>query len=104
MDWSKSYEVTHREFIFMVTYAVVSGLWVASSVLIIRESYIRYSYKYILIYISFCRSHPVLCHHQTDLWCHLLALVPVRAGWLHSGRGGHCLPCPGHNQNFGKLK
>ncbi|XP_064539795.1 uncharacterized protein LOC135429431 [Drosophila montana] len=35
MDWSKSYEVTHREFIFMVTYAVVSGLWVASSVLII---------------------------------------------------------------------
>ncbi|XP_034481421.1 uncharacterized protein LOC117787084 [Drosophila innubila] len=35
MDWDKSFAVTHREYIFMITYAVVSGLWVASSFLII---------------------------------------------------------------------
>lgn len=35
MDWDKSYEITHREYIFMISYAVVSGLWIASSVLII---------------------------------------------------------------------
>ncbi|XP_017127837.1 uncharacterized protein LOC108146365 [Drosophila elegans] len=35
IDWKKSYAVTNREFIFMITYAVVSGLWVATSVLII---------------------------------------------------------------------
>ncbi|XP_017058072.1 uncharacterized protein LOC108099207 [Drosophila ficusphila] len=35
IDWAKSETLTHREFIFMVTYAVVSGLWVATSVLVI---------------------------------------------------------------------
>ncbi|EDW17732.1 uncharacterized protein LOC6581528 [Drosophila mojavensis] len=35
MDWHQSYETKNREFIFMVTYAVVSGLWVAASALII---------------------------------------------------------------------
>ncbi|XP_001354285.4 uncharacterized protein LOC6599502 [Drosophila persimilis] len=35
MDWEKSYAVTHREYIFMITYAVVSGLWIATSLLII---------------------------------------------------------------------
>ncbi|XP_022232865.1 uncharacterized protein LOC111081182 [Drosophila obscura] len=35
MDWEKSYDVTHREYIFMITYAVVSGLWIATSLLII---------------------------------------------------------------------
>ncbi|EDV50327.1 uncharacterized protein LOC6546135 [Drosophila erecta] len=35
IDWEKSYAITHREFIFMITYAVVSGLWVATSVLVI---------------------------------------------------------------------
>ncbi|KAH8405289.1 hypothetical protein KR222_001977 [Zaprionus bogoriensis] len=35
MDWNKSFAVTNREYIFMIVYAVVSGLWVASSVLII---------------------------------------------------------------------
>lgn len=37
MDWQKSFEVTNREYIFMIVYAAVSGLWVATSVLIIRE-------------------------------------------------------------------
>lgn len=37
MDWHQSYETKNREFIFMVTYAVVSGLWVAASALIIRK-------------------------------------------------------------------
>lgn len=35
MDWAKSFAITNREFIFLVTYAVISGLWVASSTLII---------------------------------------------------------------------
>ncbi|SPP87155.1 uncharacterized protein LOC117589120 [Drosophila guanche] len=35
MDWPKSYQVTHREYIFMITYAVVSGVWIATSLLII---------------------------------------------------------------------
>ncbi|EDV96688.1 uncharacterized protein LOC6558809 [Drosophila grimshawi] len=35
MDWSKSFEVTNREYIFMICYAAVSGLWIASSTLII---------------------------------------------------------------------
>ncbi|XP_016991709.1 uncharacterized protein LOC108053527 [Drosophila rhopaloa] len=35
MDWAKSFAITNREFIFMITYAVVSGLWVATSVLVI---------------------------------------------------------------------
>ncbi|XP_016966676.1 uncharacterized protein LOC108035521 [Drosophila biarmipes] len=35
IDWSKSFAITNREFIFMITYAVVSGLWVATSVLVI---------------------------------------------------------------------
>ncbi|KAM8709194.1 hypothetical protein ACLKA7_016066 [Drosophila subpalustris] len=35
MDWDKSFAVTHREYIFMITYAVISGLWVAASCLII---------------------------------------------------------------------
>ncbi|ALC43354.1 CG1246 [Drosophila busckii] len=35
MNWDKSYEITHREYIFMMTYAVVSGCWIASSVFII---------------------------------------------------------------------
>ncbi|KAH8296717.1 hypothetical protein KR054_010216, partial [Drosophila jambulina] len=35
IDWNKSFTITNREYIFMITYAVVSGLWVATSVLII---------------------------------------------------------------------
>ncbi|XP_017096400.2 uncharacterized protein [Drosophila bipectinata] len=34
-NWDKSYEIVNREYIFMITYAVVSGLWIATSVLII---------------------------------------------------------------------
>lgn len=37
VDWDKSFEITNREYIFMIVYAAVSGLWVATSVLIIRE-------------------------------------------------------------------
>ncbi|XP_062128960.1 uncharacterized protein LOC133840851 [Drosophila sulfurigaster albostrigata] len=35
MDWTKSFAVTNREYIFMIVYAVISGLWIASSCLII---------------------------------------------------------------------
>ncbi|EDW78836.1 uncharacterized protein Dwil_GK12662 [Drosophila willistoni] len=35
MDWEKSDKITHREFIFFVTYAVISGLWLVTSLLII---------------------------------------------------------------------
>ncbi|EDX08969.1 uncharacterized protein LOC6736514 [Drosophila simulans] len=35
IDWKTSYAITNREFIFMITYAVISGLWVATSVLVI---------------------------------------------------------------------
>ncbi|XP_017071647.1 uncharacterized protein LOC108108203 [Drosophila eugracilis] len=35
MDWTISYAITNREFIFMITYAVISGLWVATSTLVI---------------------------------------------------------------------
>ncbi|XP_017011715.2 uncharacterized protein [Drosophila takahashii] len=35
IDWGKSSAITDREFIFMITYAVISGLWVATSVLVI---------------------------------------------------------------------
>ncbi|KAH8302880.1 hypothetical protein KR044_011567 [Drosophila immigrans] len=35
MDWNKSFAITNREYIFMIVYAVISGLWVASSLLII---------------------------------------------------------------------
>lgn len=37
IDWEKSFEITNREYIFMIVYAAVSGLWIASSLLIIRE-------------------------------------------------------------------
>lgn len=37
IDWQTSYAITNREFIFMITYAVISGVWVATSVLVISE-------------------------------------------------------------------
>ncbi|XP_030372472.1 uncharacterized protein LOC115622611 [Scaptodrosophila lebanonensis] len=35
MDWPKSFAITNREFIFMITYAAVSGLWVVTSFLVL---------------------------------------------------------------------
>lgn len=49
MDWQQSLVTKNREFIFMVTYAVVSGLWVAASALIIRKWTMYHSRSILLV-------------------------------------------------------
>ncbi|CAD7004914.1 unnamed protein product [Ceratitis capitata] len=37
MNWSKSFAITNRTFIFLITYAAVSALWIATSVLVLAS-------------------------------------------------------------------